>query len=430
MAEPYKLHQDFERAVLYFCGSSKNFWARVGYALDPEALDIPECRVLWRATAYVAHVHGSGPGNTLLVVQRLRQLVDEGKMTWEDFERTAGIYDQAEDRQLPEEEAVIDLLAPIVKRRLQSQAVVAAHDEFAKRGDFESVRKYLGQAEQIGSFERATGVQIGKSSFEVIGSLQGLARMPLGIMELDIALQDGPPRGTLNVWLGDSGAGKSIALASMAAEAMRNRVFVGLVTLELPKHVQLARIIANLTDIDTDTILEVPDIRRQAEERLEGLLPTLGACVVAEFAPDVTSVADLKQWVEEEEQRAGAKMDALVVDYADKLYDPRVKNDNTYQEMRHVYEGLRRDIAVARNMWVYSASQASRPNRDSQKRLDLGHVADSMHKVRVADLVISLNVRGDDGDQIEFYVAKNRLGRSRFSVGPLPHDWAKGRIVA
>jgi hypothetical protein len=39
-------------------------------------------------------------------------------------------------------------------------------------------------------------------------------------------------------------------------------------------------------------------------------------------------------------------------------------------------------------MWCFTASQAGRPSKDQKKKVDLEHVADSMHKVRVADLVI------------------------------------------
>ena len=102
--------------------------------------------------------------------------------------------------------------------------------------------------------------------------------------------------------------------------------------------------------------------------------------------------------------------------------------DNEYLAMRYVYEGLRRDIAVARGMWVWTASQASRPSKDSNKRLDLHHVADSMHKVRVADQIITLNPK-DDGQQMEFFIAKNRMGKARFSVGPIVTDFEKARIV-
>jgi hypothetical protein len=96
-------------------------------------------------------------------------------------------------------------------------------------------------------------------------------------------------------------------------------------------------------------------------------------------------------------------------------------------EMRYVYEGLRRDISMARDMWVWTASQSSRSTKESSKLLDMQHVADSMHKIRVGDTIVTLNPREDE--QMEFFVAKNRLGTSRFLVGPIVTDFARARLV-
>jgi len=54
-----------------------------------------------------------------------------------------------------------------------------------------------------------------------------------------------------------------------------------------------------------------------------------------------------------------------------------------------------------------------------------------MHKIRVADLVITLNLRDDGGEdpQIILYVAKHRTGKSRVEIGPLPTEYERGRLV-
>lgn len=250
-------------------------------------------------------------------------------------------------------------------------------------------------------------------------------RLPTGVIELDIHL-GGLPLGEMGVWIGDSGGGKSIALAHQAAEAVRGQHLVGFITLELPRAVQLARLFANITGVPVNQILANVQDRAEAKRRMELTESMLGICEVAEMPPYATTTRDVAEWVDQREQEHGIKMQALIVDYADKLYEPRVR-DNDYVAMRHVYEGLRRDIAVARQMWVWTASQATRPSKDSQKKLDLHHIADSMHKVRVADMVITLNPR-EDG-QMEFFVAKNRMGKSRFNVGPIITDFERARLV-
>ncbi len=120
-----------------------------------------------------------------------------------------------------------------------------------------------------------------------------------------------------------------------------------------------------------------------------------------------------------------------MVDYADRVGAKAKKGEqqSEYLGALSVYEGLRL-YAAERKIFCWTASQASRQKDARKKRLDLDDVADSMHKIRVADLVITLNVTGDDGTDpmIKLFIAKHRTGRSRVEVGPLPTEFERARI--
>ena len=79
--------------------------------------------------------------------------------------------------------------------------------------------------------------------------------------------------------------------------------------------------------------------------------------------------------------------------------------------------------------FCWTASQATR-KKDRHKRLDLNDTADSMHKVRVADLGVTLNYKEDsDPPMMTLFCAKHRTGKSRFEVGPLPVGYEFGQLV-
>ncbi len=59
--------------------------------------------------------------------------------------------------------------------------------------------------------------------------------------------------------------------------------------------------------------------------------------------------------------------------------------------------------------------------------LDVDDCADSMNKVRVADLVVSINTREES---VELFNAKNRHGHARQKIGPLPTAYEMGRLSA
>jgi len=336
------------------------------------------------------------------------------------------LLDRVKDLPPPKVDQVVEELVPVLRRQLYSTAIQMAADDYAKHGDFSMSTALFEKARRLGEQDLVAGGKLGPAGFEDIERMQAADRLPTGVIELDIHL-GGLPLGELGLWIGDSGGGKSIALAHQTAEAVRWGHFAGFITLELPRPVQLARLFSNITGVPVNQILANVQDRAEAKRRMGLCESALGICEVVEMSPQVTTVRNIVEWIEQKEQEHGIKMQTLIVDYADKLGDPRVRDGNGYIEMRNVYEGLRRDIAVARQMWVWTGSQATRPTKDSQKKLDLHHVADSMHKVRVSDVALTLNPR-DDG-QMEFFVAKNRMGKSRFNVGPVVTDFERARLV-
>lgn len=427
MKEPYGLASSFEELVLFYAASNPRFWARVGHVVDAESLAHPLAKLVFDTVRVIAKDIGHGPDSSVITIQRLSRKVYEGKVTAAQLDQVNDLIDRVLDLPPPDVDAVVDELLPVVKRRLYHHAILAAHDDWQKGGDFSLVETIFEKAKRLGEQELIRGTKLGPQGFAEIETMKLQDRLPLGVLELDMQLANGLPNGQLGVWIGDSGGGKSIALVHQAAESTKRQLFTGFVTLELPTAVQLARLYANLTGVPTNSILDNPADRAEAKRRMELLEPYIGICEIAEFPPHATSVKDLVEWIEQKEQEHGIAMQALVVDYADKLHDPRVR-DNDYVAMRHVYEGLRRDIAVERKMWLWTGSQARRPDGKG-KVIDLGHAADSMHKVRVADLVLTLNPKPDEEGMLDVFVAKNRMGKSRFTVGPLMTDFERGRLV-
>lgn len=426
--EPYNLDPAFEAAVVTLAASRPRFWARVGHALDPDCLGSPAARLALQAVGLLARERGVGPASSLLTQQRVSRMVADGKITHAELVAVADLFDAAEDVGLPPDDAAADELAPILKRRAQSAAIVQAHDLFARKADLRPVVDALARADRLGAADATTGTLVGADSFDEIASMSSVQRLPTGVLELDLQLNDGLARRCFGVVLGASGDGKSQFLINQAAEGVRSKLFVGFGTLELPKPVQLARFFANMTGVPFDLIMENPADRAEAKRRMAIMTPYVGACVMEEFPPHATTVRDIGDWCDRVADQYGRRFDLLCLDYADKMHDPRARADNTYLEMRYVYEGVRRDLAVDRDMWVWTGAQAARADKDSKKRLELNNVSDSMHKVRVADMVITLNAR-DEGTQMIYFVAKNRLGKSRFQVGPLPSDFERARLV-
>jgi len=390
----------------------------------PDALAVPHAQLAVKAAQAVAKDAGSAPASPVVVLQRIRRWQEEGKVKADDLVAVSDMFDQVEDTGLPDDDIVVTELAPILQRRLQHEAIKAAMEDYAKRGDLSKVTELLAKASSVGKQDNNAGILLGGNSFADIEQLQFLDKLPTGIDEIDLALGGGIPRGTLSIALGASGEGKSIMLSQLAAYACMHSFHVAYATLELGPPFVLARLKSAITGVPIDAIMACS---QTAKDKLDGI--TLGPLRVKEFSPLVTTVQHIKDWVEECERVASRKLDLLVVDYADKLTVMGRDADKmgAHQIGERVYEQLRL-FAYDRQLWAWSASQSTRgATKENKGHKDVDDVADAIGKSRVVDLLITLNRRAD-GAEMLFYIAKNRFGKSRVPIGPLPTDFAAGLV--
>ena len=428
----YGVDPDFEAMVVFLTCSNSRFYGKIGHALKPALLSSEAAQWAIKATHAIARSHGRGPDNTVLVIQRLRRWASEGQISTDLAFAVNDLFERAEDLGDFSSESVSDELAPILRKQEEQKALLRAIDTYKKGGDLTRLAEAVTQASRLGKVDTSLGTKIGMDSFEDITNLRHLDRLPTGVDDLDLMIDDGLGRGSLGVLIGGSGDGKSMALSQIAAYGLTEGLHVAYATLELPEAHVLSRIKAALTGVEISTIMRGSPHDKEARRRLKSMAGELGCGLVKEFTPHATTVEDVKDWVKTCEDSEGREVDLLVVDYGDKLFAQ--KQDSQYNAMRVVYEGLR-ILATEKKFWCWTASQSGRRgNKGKDKkavRLDLNDVADSMHKVRVADLIITLNVSETEtgGRDIEFFVAKNRTGRARFSVGPMPTEFEIGRIA-
>lgn len=440
----------FERAVVNYACTSKRFWARVGFEVDPELLNIPESQWAMRAARQIATDTHAGPGSTTVVLQRLRRWMDDGKIKYDDVLAVGTLFLDAEDDPPVTEDAVAVELAPILKKRIRHKVVLTAMDE-AKSADgtepsFRQAVKLIEKEATLGDEKVADGgVDIDDDAFDKMAATANQPMMSTGIFDLDVILGGGSPRGGVNLWVAATGGGKSMTLIQRLACGMRHGKFCALATLELLIKVQQARLFANLTGIPTNEILRDPPCAKEAFKAI----PNKGTCRMQSFPSYATTAKDVFAWVDVIEQEEGAKrgvervpLDLLVIDYADLLSVPSTVGkdaDSGYAVGMHVYSALR-VYAEGENkpgdgghpggpIWIDTASAATR-NTEKRKRIRSDDVADSLHKSRRATLIVSINPVGEDGaDGSDFYVSKNTYGPDTFKVGPLPHEKECARIA-
>lgn len=425
----YGLAKEFEQVLAILCATRPKFFGAVGRELELKALEDPTSQLILKASRAIAKELGTGPSSPTIVLQRLQRWSEEGNITRVQVGEALDLLLEP-PHALPSDEEALAEIVPILQQRVRRQAVRVAMDDVAKRGDLGDVAKMITHASGIGKIDKAPGLKMSNQLFARIKEMGAFDRMPTGIPELDVVLEGGTARGEMLCWIGGSGSGKSMALVHNAATALRLGELVLVATLELSEVRWQTRVLANLTNIPTNSILNVePRATADAQRAFATMAPRLGTLIVKDFPAKVTTVPDILDWIKTTEEEEGREARVVIVDYADKLTIPRRGDRKEYDVAGEVYEALR-VYASGAGKWLFTASQAiRRAGGGTERMVGLDDGADSQHKVRVTDAAVTLTPRGENREEILYFVAKNRNGESGQVVGPLPHAWALGQMV-
>lgn len=427
------LDPDFATAAVHRLVVDPHFFALYGSHMDADLCSEESVKWAVKAAQAIFRDTRSAPNGEFAVMQRLQSWVDEGVCPAEMLEAVEDDFDYVGES--------LQKLTPAVlgselgnalkrhKRHLLVEEIITAH---GRGEDLSRQAKALMQVDRIGHVRDVQPVGL-KDARSLLTRASQMERLPTGIEELDESMKGGVPRQSLTLWIGGTGDGKSIALSMSTAVALimqRNALYV---SLEIPEYMVLSRIAAALTGFTIDDFEEVDN---EALAALDAAMSQGGSLNIKYMEPNHTTPNDLQKLIDQVEQESGEAVEFLAVDYLDRLAAPgkRGKGRNelsTYATGEIVTTMLRDEITLPRNLWTHTASAAKGQSggKKSVKGTDDG--ADSMHKSRISDNVITLNVTEVAGGerQMLLKLAKHRTGSAGMTVGPFPTDFAVGSLV-
>lgn len=445
--EPYGFQSAFEEQVVFLMASDEDFYRRVGFLVEPDALENKSAREFARTVHLLfdeaIQAKQKKPGkispfdrrkikialDPLYVVQRLNQLSrDGGRIPREvvndvqDFvERITDKYDLDID-----DEMVILLLVPELKRRLQTQAISTAIVSHRDRKEFNEVQALLEEAANLGVATMQIGAGNltlhGDDTYAAIEALQRRVRMPLGIPEIDRELSGGVPESSLFCVMAVPGGGKSILLEHALTETILSGQGGLYATLEVEPEIVTARVISNITGIPIDE-LHGPKLQR-ARDIMAEIAPHLGNFEVEMFEAEVTRVQHIKEWAHRKEDEYGCEFPTIVIDYADYL-TAGDNNQHSYQAMKFIYRAMFA-WAHKEKKRILTAS-ATKEKKDKKGTTTMDEASDSRYKARIVDMMAAIDVCPDG---LMISIIKNRAGKSGSTIGPHPNDFARGRLIA
>lgn len=212
--------------------------------------------------------------------------------------------------------------------------------------------------------------------------------------------------GELGVVIAPTGAGKSMVLCHLGAQAIKLGKTVVHYTLELADTLVALRYDSCITGVP------INDLHVFKDNVHEQIKDVSGHLIVKEYPTKSATTRTLRNHIERLISR-GIKPDMILVDYGDLL-----KFLTNYKEKRDglesIYEELR-SLAQEFGVPIWTASQTNRTGLNAEV-ITMDAIAEAFSKCFVADFIFSVSRTIDDKNtnQGRIFIAKSRLGPDGF----------------
>jgi len=230
------------------------------------------------------------------------------------------------------------------------------------------------------------------------------ARNPVttGWKTVDDICRGGLGNGELGVVVAPTGAGKSMALVHLGAQAVKAGKTVVHYTLELQDTVVAIRYDSCITGIKLNKIFS-------SKEQVYDIVSQVpGKLIVKEYPTKTASTNTIKTHLETLRRR-NIDVDMIIVDYGDLLRPVSALREKR-NELESIYEELRA-IAQVFECPVWTASQTNRSGLNAEV-ITMESISEAFNKCFVADFIftISRTIEDKTNNEGRIFIAKNRNG--------------------
>lgn len=315
-------------------------------------------------------------------------------------------------------EFIIEKVAEFARHQATERAILQSVEALGK-GDFAKIEKLVRSAMDVGVSEDA-----GEYNFfekikdrterrkELASGTATFDGITTGYPDLDKHLYHrGWGRKELAIMMAPAKGGKSMALADFAKNAALVGKNVLICTLEVSADIYASRMDASLSDVMMRELIARPE---DVEKKIEALESKSGKLIIREYATGTMKPSMLRRTLDRYRDK-GTFFDMVVVDYGD-IMAPEHRVDSVQENSRTIYVDLR---AIAQDYDVAMLT-ATQTNRDGAKATvsTAIHVAEDFNKIRIADIVISINAAEDEKSRGEarLFFAAHRNGRDSFTL--------------
>jgi len=223
-----------------------------------------------------------------------------------------------------------------------------------------------------------------------------------GWTEIDGICGGGLGKSELGVVIAPTGAGKSMVLVHLGAEALREGKTVIQYTLELQDTIIASRYDSCLTGYP------LSDLHNFKEEIYKEIKDMDGSLIIKEYPTKSASTNTIRAHLSRLVKR-GIVPGLVIVDYADLLRPVTVRKEKR-NELESIYEELRA-LSTEFSCPIWTASQTNRSGLNAEV-ITMEQISEAFNKCFVADFIFSVSRTIEDKQKNlgKIFIAKNRNG--------------------
>ena len=302
-------------------------------------------------------------------------------------------------KRVEDEQYIKETSLDFCKKQKLKEALIQSVD-LIQNSSYDEVRKVIDNALNLG-IDNNFGHEFIKD-FEMRYEVKARNPISTGWEKIDALTSSGLGSGELGVVIAPTGAGKSMVLAHLGAQAIKAEKNVVHYTLELSESITGQRYDSCISTIPLNTLFH------RKEEVLESISDLKGSLIIKEYPTKTASTNTIRAHLEKL-KKTNRKVDMILVDYAD-LLRPTSNFREKRDELGSIYEDLRA-IAQEYKCPLWTASQTNRTGLNAEV-VTMESISEAFNKCFVADFIFSVSrtIKDKNANTGRLFIAKNRSG--------------------
>ncbi len=297
-------------------------------------------------------------------------------------------------------EYIKDTALDFCKKQKLKEALIKSVD-LIKSSSFDEVSKIIDGALKLGS-DNSFGYEY-LADFEKRFEKKARDPVTTGWKGIDDISKGGLGKGELGVVVAPTGAGKSMVLVHLGAQALKAGKNVLHYTLELADTVVAGRYDSAITGV------ELKNLTVFKEKIYDEIKDLTGKLIVKEYPTRSASIQTIKNHIDKLRRRDFVP-DMIIVDYGDLIKPESSRKDEKRHQLETIYEELR-GLAQESECPIWTASQTNRSGLNAEV-ITMESISEAFNKCFVADFIftVSRTIEDKNNNQGRIFVAKNRNG--------------------